>query len=131
MLEITKTSKEASNKVPRMNVRWAKTWRGGIFLNCFQRNKEKDILALTQQRVNVLLDRNYVNWKFSIVTILINYSMVGVGFLRLKADSGLLFLSLKTEFFSLYLLMQRYGEASNGILTVTFSKVTFSKRIYF
>lgn len=60
MLEITKASKEANNKIPRMSVRRAKI-ENKFFFNGFQGTKEKDALALTQQRVNALLDRNYVN----------------------------------------------------------------------
>lgn len=30
-------------------------------INCFQKNNEKDILALTQQKMNVPWERNYVN----------------------------------------------------------------------
>lgn len=58
MLKITKVSK-ATNKVSRISIRWAKT--SGEKINYFQKNNEKDILALTQQRMNVPLERNYVN----------------------------------------------------------------------
>lgn len=75
-----------------------KLGRGGdFFLNCFQRNKEKDILALTQQRVKCTPGQKICELKI-LHSNNSNYSKVGVGFLRLKADYGL-FLPLKTELF--------------------------------